>query len=434
MLEEILRLAKKEAQVVEVYYHQNQQTPVNFEAGRLKSIESKQSEIWALRIVRHGREGFAVVAGEMDKHDLVSMAVECSQFGQEVAYQLPGNNSSLPSVTTFDSHAAQYPNELMVQKCQELCDYIKSLHTDLIAEAQMEKSCGKIVLANSEGLEVSCEHSHLSIEAAGTLVRGTDMLFLGSGDNSVGQDLDLEFIKSELNRQFRWASQGNIEIKNGMMPIIFTPEGFASAFLPSLLSALNGKTVLMGASPLADKLEQTIFDRRFSLCDAQTANLRPASRPFDGEGTASRNLELCQNGVLKNFVYDRKTAWQAGKTSTGNAIRAGGAPQLSFTNLVCPNGHVTFDQMVANLKDGLIVESLLGAGQGNTLSGEFSGNVLLGYKVENGEIVGRVKDVMISGNTFTLLKEIGEIGNDRRFYHNFCIPSFTFPQVYVATN
>ena len=59
--------------------------------------------------------------------------------------------------------------------------------------------------------------------------------------------------------------------------------------------------------------------------------------------------------------------------------------------------------MIADIKEGIIVDDLMGAGQGNNLNGEFSMSVALGYKVENGEIVGRIKDVMIAGNVYDIL-------------------------------
>ena len=44
------------------------------------------------------------------------------------------------------------------------------------------------------------------------------------------------------------------------------------------------------------------------------------------------------------------------------------------------------------------------------LRGDFGGNLLLGYKIEKGEIVGRLKDTLISGNAYELLANIGRIG------------------------
>ncbi|MEJ2048180.1 MAG: metallopeptidase TldD-related protein, partial [Dehalococcoidia bacterium] len=73
-------------------------------------------------------------------------------------------------------------------------------------------------------------------------------------------------------------------------------------------------------------------------------------------------------------------------------------------------------------------------GQGNILSGDFSGNVLLGYKIENGKIVGRVKDTMVSGNVYQVLNEISAIGNDAKWVgSSVSTPSLYCPSVSVAS-
>lgn len=46
---------------------------------------------------------------------------------------------------------------------------------------------------------------------------------------------------------------------------------------------------------------------------------------------------------------------------------------------------------------------------------DFSGNVFLGYKIEGGEILGRVKDTMVAGNIHSLLACIAAIGSDGRW-------------------
>ena len=73
------------------------------------------------------------------------------------------------------------------------------------------------------------------------------------------------------------------------------------------------------------------------------------------------------------------------------------------------------EQMMAGLKEGLLVEQLMGAEQGNVLGGDLSGNVLLGYKIEDGQVVGRVKDTMLSGNIYSCLNEGLEVGRGARW-------------------
>ena len=90
--------------------------------------------------------------------------------------------------------------------------------------------------------------------------------------------------------------------------------------------------------------------------------------------------------------------------------------------------------MVRDIKEGLVVEELMGAEQGNILGGDFSGNVLLGYKVENGKIVGRVKNTMVSGNIYQLLDRLAAVGSDARWLGGFLnTPSLYFPSVSVAS-
>ena len=71
--------------------------------------------------------------------------------------------------------------------------------------------------------------------------------------------------------------------------------------------------------------------------------------------------------------------------------------------------------MIKNTAQGLLVEDFLGIGQGNPINGEFSVNVSLGYKIENGKIIGRVKDIMLAGNVFEALKDITAISREREW-------------------
>jgi PmbA protein len=95
-------------------------------------------------------------------------------------------------------------------------------------------------------------------------------------------------------------------------------------------------------------------------------------------------------------------------------------------------GQVSFEDMLAGIQEGLVVEYLMGAEQGNVLGGDFSGNVLLGYKVENGQITGRVKDTVVAGNIYKLLKNI-TIGSDIRWQGGLFSPSILCPAVSVAS-
>ena len=177
-----------------------------------------------------------------------------------------------------------------------------------------------------------------------------------------------------------------------------------------------------------------VFDSSLSLCDDATIPYQVASCPCDDEGVPGQRTPLIENGVVSQFLYDLQTAGLANTRSTGNGSRNGGLPAPSINSLVIKEGETSLADMVTGIKLGLIVEQLIGAAQGNVLNGDFSGNVLLGYKIENGEITGRVKDTMVSGNVYHVLKQIDAIGNDARWVEGFLkTPSIYCSNMSVAT-
>jgi len=79
--------------------------------------------------------------------------------------------------------------------------------------------------------------------------------------------------------------------------------------------------------------------------------------------------------------------------------------------------------MVKGTPEGLLVDHVMGLGQSNIMNGDFSVNVSLGYKIENGEIVGRVKDAMLAGNVYDALPRIEAVGSEPEWTHSFCTPA-----------
>jgi PmbA protein len=141
--------------------------------------------------------------------------------------------------------------------------------------------------------------------------------------------------------------------------------------------------------------------------------------------------------VLKNFIYDLQTAGMMGVKSTGHASRDfSSLPSPSVSNLVISPGKAGLAEMIKGIKYGVIVHDFLGAGQSNLLAGDFSANIALGYKIEKGKIAGRVKDVMISGNVYDLLRDqVVELSRDQEMVvsrGSFITPAIMFKDVCIA--
>ena len=431
-MEQILNLARKVSENAEVYINSSSDTPVQFETNRLKHIQSKQSMFVALRLIKNGRTGYATATGIDNPQQLVEDAVATAEFGQKAEFEFP-SKSEAPSVKIFDPEVAKISLETMTGLGEKMIAAVTKFSSEILCEASISKHTSKTTIMNTRGGSADYQKSVFSLGVSGQLVRGTDMLFVGDDYSSCHPVLNVdEIIKTVLYHLELAKNTSSISTKR--MPVIFTQNGVASAFVAPLMAAFNGKTCLEGASPICGKLGQMVFDKNLSVFDDPTINLRPGSQPVDDECVPCRKNVLIDHGKVNMFLYDLQTAAKAKKQSTGNGIRQGGLPSPSMHAFVLEQGKTSFDDMVKGIDEGLIVEYVMGATQGNVLGGDFSGNVLLGFKIENGKIVGRVKDTMVSGNIYQLLNNISAIGSDGKWVGgSLYTPSLFFAEVGVAS-
>jgi predicted Zn-dependent protease len=95
--------------------------------------------------------------------------------------------------------------------------------------------------------------------------------------------------------------------------------------------------------------------------------------------------------------------------------------------MVVESGDTPLEAIVARIEEGLLVESSLGPGQGNVISGASSNKLSLGFKIEGGEIVGRVRDVSVGGNIYQDLQRIEAVSLESEWvYGGFVRPTSSY--------
>lgn len=431
-IENLLSLATKKADQAEVYVTLYEETPALFEANRLKQLHTTQGNSVALRIIREGRIGFATSTDLQEMDGLLNRAIAVSQFGAEAKFELP-SQSHFPPVEVYSPEVDAITMDEMVELGEQMVSHVRKHTPVVMCEATVTKSTVSQYLTNSRGGEFHYKKSTFALGIEGMIVNDTDMLFVGEMEASCRPIRQVHNVTDRVISQLENAKR-LATISSGTIPVLFTPTGVASALTAPLCAAFNGKVVVHGASPLQGKLDNQAFNQALSIYDDATLDYCPRGRPCDDEGIASQRTPLIEAGVVKNFLYDLQTAGMASKKSTGSGSRGGGLPAPRTSAIIIEPGDVRFDDVVADMKEGLVVEQLMGASQTNVLGGDFSGNVLLGYKVENGKLVGRVKDVVVSGNIHELLAGAVTICSERRWLGGtMYIPAFYFPNVGVAS-
>ena len=412
--DEVLERAKRVATHCEVFYLSHWNEPVIFEANRLKVLERRESSGMALRLIKDGRVGFSSSTRQDGADALVENALETAPFGPQAMIEFPDYRSFTP-VEIYAPAVEAHPLEDMIQLGQTLIDRVREEEPELLCDATVSRGVTTLTLLNSRGGYASYARSTFSASIGGTLIKDADMFFLGEGQISCQPFTDPSPLVGSVLTQLERGRAISPPV-SGEVPAVFTPWGVSSALLPPLMAGFNGKSILQGSSPLVGKLDEQLLDERISLWDEPYLAFVPGSRMCDDEGVPTRRMPLIDQGVISNFLYDLQTAGQAGTQSTGNSHRGlNSLPSPGVSVTVVSGGDVSFEDMIGSIDSGIVVERLLGAGQSNILGGDFNANVLLGYRVEKGKITSRLKNTVINGNVYTVLKELRALGNDARW-------------------
>ena len=428
---DLLSTLRSRADQVEVVEVASESTQVGFEANRLKSSQIEGTKGVAVRVVVDGRLGFAASSDMSALDKLVTNALESAAYGDVIAIAFPGPQVA-PEVLTYDRTITDLPIPRLVEIGQQVIDHILAIEPDAQLNVNLERGVQRASIRNQAGADVSFERSPLSMVVEVSRVKGDDVLLMFDIQGTTVWDEDYMAFVRRLGRKLELAKR-SATIQSGRMPVLFAPNGALVLGLPLMLG-VNGKNVYTGISPIRDKVGDKLFDDRLTLVDDATIDGKFESASHDDEGMAHRRNVLIENGVLHGFLYDLKTAVQSGVESTGNASRGlFNPPSPSPTNLIFQTGDTPVDDIIAGIDEGLLVEDVLGLGQGNVISGAFSNSLSLAFKIEKGEIVGRVKDVSIAGNVYELLREIAAVGRESEWvYNRFSLPYLLLPDVNVV--
>lgn len=192
--------------------------------------------------------------------------------------------------------------------------------------------------------------------------------------------------------------------KTARLPVVYDPR-VAASLVGHFAGAINGASIARGTSFLKDRMDQPVFGPEITILDDPHRRRGLRSRPFDGEGQRTAPLVLAENGVLRAFLLDLRSARQLGRAPNGRAARsAGGPPAPSATNLYLAPGRQTPAALMADIKEGIYVTELIGMGV-NGITGDYSRGAS-GFMIRNGELAEPVAEITIAGNLIEMFTHL----------------------------
>jgi len=218
------------------------------------------------------------------------------------------------------------------------------------------------------------------------------------------------------------ATLGSKKIPTCELPIVFDPEAGRS-LIGTLFSVANGSAFWRKSTYLLGREGTKVASDLVTIVDDPHLLRGPGSKPFDGDGLATRKNTLVRAGVLETVLCDVYSARKLGRASTGSAGRGiGGNPGPTTSNMIMERGTTPKADVVKHTARGLYVTSMMGFGF-NPVTGDFSRGAQ-GFLIENGELTVPVSEVTISCNFDDLLQRIDLVGDDLDLRSSTACPTF----------
>lgn len=209
---------------------------------------------------------------------------------------------------------------------------------------------------------------------------------------------------------------GQQKVKSGKYTMLLD-NTTASRLLSPMISAMYGAALQQKNSFLIDKIGSKITSDKLTITDKPHIKRAFGARWCDGEGVATREQTIIENGVLKTYFID-----------TYNSLKMGVEPTITSPSIINAElGNKNFDALLQSVSKGIWITGFNG-GNSNPTTGDFSFGVE-GFLIENGIATTALSEMNITGNLSTLWANLIEVGNDPRNTSSWRLPSMLFDEV-----
>ena len=415
--EKLLAQAKLEGITeLEVYEVKTNGSSIETFNGIIDKNVVSESHVFSIRGVY--KNHIAAFTTEVDSDDEINQIIgrikeNASVVDANDPYVIYGGSKEYPVIEEEENDYAKYNQNEKIKYCLELEKKIKAaspLVENVMTAFEIEEV--ELSIKNSSGLNLSRKENMAVIVGEAYLKKG-EKVKTGWNVQYLKKVSDFDFdklLKYGIERPIKAIDAGFV--KSGTYNVVFE-NSVVSSLLGAFSSIFSAEAVRKNMSLLQGKIGEKIFGDNITIVD-DPLDKRAISRcPFDDEGVACKKKVLVENGVLKTYLHNLKTASIFNTESTGNGFKAGGNIGIGITNM-CFNGSETtsYDELIKLCDNGILITDVQGLHAGlNPVSGQFNLQSS-GFKIENGKITDAITLFVVSGNIIDLLNNVKMVADD----------------------
>jgi len=425
---ELLELAErivgqaKAGEQVEAYLGRGHHTEVKVFDGAVESLSSADTHGVGVRVIVDGRQGFAYAASldQLIIAETLEEARDNAAFGTVDEYLGLATPDGVDPVDLdlYRPELVEFPADRKVEMTLELERAVRAADPRIrgVEMAEYGDSSSESAIASTEGVRATSRRSSCSIVASAMAGEGSETM-TGSGYSVARTPEELDMAKAVKD-----ASEKATRLLGARKPasrrltVLLDPSVSAS-FLGLLSSGLSASSVIKGRSLFAGREGEAVAVPFLTLIDDPTEPQAWGASRYDAEGLASRRNVLIESGVLQGFLHNSYTGRRCGRPSTASAVRGGyrSTPGVGSRALTLTPGEHTQEQLMADVGDGLLVQSVTGLHSGaNPISGDFSVGVE-GLLFRDGAPAEPVREATIASTLQRMLLDLVAVGGDREW-------------------
>ncbi|MFX1337222.1 MAG: TldD/PmbA family protein [Promethearchaeota archaeon] len=425
----------------DIYFGKNKFISIEIEENSVKNSEIGSSLGASIRAIdKRGSLGFAYTNNlekkSMEKMISNALGMMNAGTGDSDFKNLPDSYEKYPSVNDlFDIKLKIIEIEESLGYAKDLIDVCKEDELAISQSAEFTSSYSKVFVFNSNGIEVSGKVTSCSVSSniivKDKVSKETSFGFDWQSSRNLNNINATEIAKNALEKAKK--NLNRIKVKNMKVPLILTPNGTISFILNPLASAINAETFQYKRSFLIGKRNEIIAAEHLNIEDNALIDGALGSSPFDAEGVPCKNKKIVERGkfLQDGLLHNSYTAGKEGIESTGNAVRSSysSVPSIGISNFIMKPGDFTQEEIISDVKKGIILEYT--GDSPNITTGDFSGLILQGNLIENGEIKEPLNETMFGINLFDLFKNLDAVSKQYKTYGRYKAPYVKIKDVQI---
>ena len=411
----------------DIFAEERTYTHIQLESGRIEKLEKGEDKGVGIRVIDPWKTFYAST-NSFDETHLVETARHLAKFSVEnrdgrigpekrivADYPFPININ--PNKVELEKKLAMVRDlEETVKKMERRIKQVRVIYRDTLQKVRMYSSA-----------EGAIEDNRTQVVLNVFLV-GEENGEMQTSYEAIGGFYGFEFFTPQILEELAVKTVKRLsgllsarEAPMGTKTVVLASEAGGTMIHEAIGHGLEADLAMEGLSCYKEMLGQKMASDLISVVDDATLAHMRGTYAYDDEGTPSERTVLVEQGILKNYLFDRFHALKFKQESTGNgrreSFRFKPIPRMSNT-MILP-GKDDPKKIIASVDDGVLVVKM-GGGQVDTVRGDFVFEISEGYLIEKGSVGPMIKNATMMGNGLKVLQEIDMVGSDIGFGIGTC--------------